>query len=184
MEWKEELSNHGKGGSRVLQGPWKQELLGDRLSGNNCYECDLVPKVLNLCLFQFQSTKFLGESGRPVKIQRWWDWVMWGKSSCWRISMYRRQSSEEGVRWTVFRSCLPHCHNLRTVPPALTFPSPTVPPTNICQNDPPQYKSGEKRSSRGSVGPGNPHSALTKSGTLSKKHSHLFWVLYYLLNAV
>lgn len=69
--------------------------------------------------------------------------------------MYRRQSSEEreGVRLdSLSRSCLLHCHNLRTVPPALAFPFTTVPPTNICQNDPPQYKSGEKRSS-GKRGP-------------------------------
>lgn len=72
----------------------------DRLS-NNCYECDLVPKVLNLCLFQFKGLNFwesLETSEDPEG---------GGTESCERKTVAsciggNHQRKTEDVRWTVF----------------------------------------------------------------------------------
>lgn len=95
-----------EGGSRAVAGPLKaRRLPRDRLS-NNCYECDLVPKMLNLCLFQFKVLNFwesLETSEDPEG---------GGTESCEREKQLLEDSlhvseaiirGREGVRWTVFQ---------------------------------------------------------------------------------
>ena len=119
-------------------------------------------------------TKFLGMSGDQWRSRGWRDWVMWEKNRCWRtVFKYRRQSPEEMRRCEIdslYRSCLLHCHDLRTVLPALAFPftTPYMPEWSSI------IEVQEKRQVVGKAWAWNPHSDLTKSGTLSKRNSHLF----------
>lgn len=144
---------------RRLQGcsrPLKaRRLPRDHLS-NNCYECDLVPKMLNLCLSQFKVLNFWEsletsedpEGGGTESCERKTD--AGGQSSRIRGNHQRKR---EGVRWTVFPEVVYYIVTISGLF-FLLQPSPSPPTTpDICQNDPQQYSSRRKEKQWGKCGP-------------------------------